>query len=53
VVDDVEIRWPSGAVEKLERVGSNQILTVEEGKGIISSKALSKQSSKETKSSRR
>jgi enediyne biosynthesis protein E4 len=53
VADAVEIRWPSGAVEKLERVGLNRMLTVEEGKGIIPSKALSKQSLKETKSSTR
>jgi enediyne biosynthesis protein E4 len=34
-VDLVEIRWPSGLVEKLENVPANQILTVKEGAGIV------------------
>jgi enediyne biosynthesis protein E4 len=50
--DGIEIRWPSGATEKLERVGSNRILTIEEGKGIISSNIHSKQPERGTKSSR-
>ncbi len=32
--DKLEIRWPSGAVDVLENVEANQILTVTEGKGI-------------------
>jgi hypothetical protein len=35
-VDLLEIRWPSGGVEVLENIKSNQILTVEEGKGVTS-----------------
>jgi hypothetical protein len=55
VADAVEIRWPSGAVEKLERVGLNRMLTVEEGKGIIPSQTLFLKQSllKETKNSTR
>jgi enediyne biosynthesis protein E4 len=34
-VDQLEIRWPSGFVEKLEDFPANQILTVEEGIGIV------------------
>ena len=34
-VDDVEIRWPSGLVEKLENVPANQVVTVKEGVGIV------------------
>ena len=34
-VDQLEIRWPSGLVEKLENVRANQILTVKEGAGIV------------------
>jgi hypothetical protein len=34
-VDAVEIRWPSGRVEKIKVPGLDRILTVEEGKGII------------------
>jgi len=32
--DKIEIRWPSGAVDVLENVDANRILTVTEGKGI-------------------
>jgi len=31
---DIEIRWPSGAVDKLTGVSANQVITVVEGKGI-------------------
>jgi hypothetical protein len=31
--DAVEIRWPSGQVDKLERVAAGQTITVQEGKG--------------------
>ena len=34
-VDQLEIRWPSGLVEKLEDVPANQIVIVKEGVGII------------------
>ena len=33
-VDQLEIRWPSGLVEKLEDIPANQILTVKEAAGI-------------------
>ena len=33
-VEDVEIRWPSGYVEKLKLPAINRIFTVTEGKGI-------------------
>ena len=36
-VDSVEIRWPSGATEKLGKVPANRILTIQEGKGIVRS----------------
>jgi hypothetical protein len=29
-----EIRWPSGAVEVLQNVEANQILTITEGSGV-------------------
>ena len=32
--DTVEIRWPSGAVEKLSNVNAGQTVTVTEGKGV-------------------
>ena len=33
-VDGVEIRWPSGLVEKLKLASVDRIFTVEEGKGV-------------------
>ena len=42
--DTIEIRWPSGATESIEKVQSNRILTIEEGKGVIRSVPPSKPS---------
>ncbi|HEV8394430.1 MAG TPA: CRTAC1 family protein [Vicinamibacterales bacterium] len=36
-VDRVEIRWPGGRSERLEKPVPNQIVTVQEGRGIIAS----------------
>jgi len=30
-VDEIEVRWPSGAVDRLQNVKANQLLTIEEG----------------------
>ena len=30
----VEVSWPSGAKDSLENVGANQIMWIEEGRGI-------------------
>ena len=35
--DELEIRWPSGLVEKFKNMKANQSITVQEGKGIIAS----------------
>jgi hypothetical protein len=40
--DRLEIRWPSGAVETIEGIEANQILTVREGSGISTRQALGK-----------
>ncbi len=37
-VDSVEVRWPSGAVEKVNLPGINRIFQVEEGKGVVDKK---------------
>ena len=37
-VNAMEIAWPSGQVDRLSNVDSGQTITVEEGKGIISSR---------------
>lgn len=42
--DSVEIRWPSGATEKLQNVPANRILTIQEGKGVVRSLNPSKPS---------
>ena len=40
--DSVEIQWPSGQVDKLSDVPGDQTLTIQEGKGVISSRAYTK-----------
>jgi hypothetical protein len=37
--DSIEIQWPSGQSDKLSNVSANQTVTVQEGKGIVSSRA--------------
>jgi enediyne biosynthesis protein E4 len=34
-IDELEIRWPSGQVDRLRNVPADRILTAEEGKGIV------------------
>jgi enediyne biosynthesis protein E4 len=34
-IDQLEIRWPSGLVEKLENLPANQMLSLKEGMGIV------------------
>jgi len=40
--DAIEIRWPSGQVDKLAGVTADQTLTVQEGKGIVGNRAYGK-----------
>ena len=40
--DAVEIRWPSGQVDKLLNVNAGQTVTVTEGKGVTTGKAFAK-----------
>jgi enediyne biosynthesis protein E4 len=37
--DEIEIHWPSGQIDKLSNVNAGQTITVQEGKGIVSSRA--------------
>ena len=39
--DSVEIEWPSGQVEKLANINAGQTVTVQEGKGIVSTRPYS------------
>jgi hypothetical protein len=34
-IDLLEVRWPSGTVDKINNAGVNKILTVKEGKGLV------------------
>ena len=40
--DSIEIRWPSGQVDRLSGVPAGQTITMTEGKGITSSRAYAK-----------
>jgi len=40
--DAVEIRWPSGQLDRLANVRADQIITVREGQGIVRAKPLAK-----------
>jgi len=40
--DTVEIQWPSGQVDKLANVNAGQTVTIEEGKGVVASRAYGK-----------
>ena len=33
--DRIEVRWPSGRNEAVANVPANQIITIEEGRGIV------------------
>jgi hypothetical protein len=37
-IDQIEVRWPSGMVDKIIDAGVNKILTVKEGQGLVESK---------------
>jgi hypothetical protein len=44
-VDSIEVRWPSGAVDKITGVGVNRIITIKEGQGKVDEKEFTKSSS--------
>lgn len=37
-VDLIEVRWPSGVVDKITGVGVNKIVTIKEGQGLVEQK---------------
>ena len=39
--DNVEIKWPSGQVDKLANIKAGQTVTVQEGKGIVATRPYS------------
>lgn len=44
-IDLIEVRWPSGVVDKITNVGVNRILTIKEGQGKVDEKEFTKSSS--------
>ncbi|HSE16401.1 MAG TPA: CRTAC1 family protein [Pyrinomonadaceae bacterium] len=47
-VDAIQVRWPSGAVDKISNVGVNRIVTIKEGQGKVDEKEFIKQPQKGT-----
>ncbi|HEY6244980.1 MAG TPA: CRTAC1 family protein [Pyrinomonadaceae bacterium] len=41
-IDLIEIRWPSGQVDKIRNAGVNRILTIKEGQGLVAEKPFRK-----------
>jgi len=41
-VDAIEVQWPSGQVDKLPGAAADQTITVQEGKGVVSSRPYGK-----------
>ena len=40
--DRIEVRWPSGRNEAVANVPANQIITIEEGRGIVAGMPFSR-----------
>jgi hypothetical protein len=45
-IDLIEVRWPSGVIDKIEGVGVNKILFIKEGKGVVEQKNLNRPAAK-------
>jgi hypothetical protein len=37
-IDLVEVRWPSGAIDRVANLKANKILTIKEGTGLVEQK---------------
>jgi hypothetical protein len=37
-IDLIEVRWPSGVIDKITNLSANRILTIKEGKGVVEQK---------------
>jgi hypothetical protein len=51
--DSIEVHWPSGQSDKLSGVSGGQVITVEEGKGLVDTRAYSRPSPAPSQSMRR
>jgi hypothetical protein len=49
-IELVEVRWPSGLVDKVPAVSANKILTIKEGKGVVAQKPFKYEPTKITRS---
>jgi hypothetical protein len=49
-VETVEVEWPSGHVDKIASLAADQTVTVEEGKGVVSTRAYGKRTAPRTAS---
>lgn len=47
-VDSLEVEWPSGQVDKLGNIPGDQMITIQEGKGMIASRHYGKSASPNT-----
>src|SRR4030095_9272406 len=43
-IDSIQVRWPSGTVDKITGVGVNRIVTIKEGQGKVDEKEYAKRS---------
>src|ERR1043166_7046110 len=41
-VDQIQVRWPNGTVDKIPNVGVNRIITIKEGQGKVDEKEFNK-----------
>jgi hypothetical protein len=41
-IDLIEVRWPSGVVDKITNVNANKIFTIKEGQGVIDQKDVNR-----------
>ncbi len=40
-IDVIEVRWPSGVIDRIPNLSANKILTIREGKGVVEQKDFS------------
>jgi len=43
-IDSIQVRWPSGAVDKISGIGVNRIVVIKEGQGKVDEKEYGKRS---------
>ena len=46
-IDLIEVRWPTGVVDRVNNLEANKLLTIKEGKGLIEEKNFNKRANKE------